>query len=466
MSQDIPDFGTDPHYGDVEDEGRLAPGLVLDGRYEILREIGEGAAGMVYQARHRLIDRTVAVKVLNASLKDNADSVRRFINEGRAAGGLGHAHIVESTDMGYTPAGCPYLVLEYLEGRDVWEEVEALGPFELRRALRIVAQTASALAAAHAKGIVHRDVKPDNIYLVQRLGHDDHVKVLDFGVSKFSGAGMTKKGALYGTAEFMAPEQISATEMVDARADVYGLGLSLYFMLTGHLPFEGLPVAEMLIAIVSAEPAPLSQWRADLPEEVHELVERCMAKRPEERFQTMMELESALLQMLGPASMSEVPPPSSRSPAQVTSDVEIATAHVAKANVSIMPAPSTMPPPSIVPPSMLTTERRDAPGAWRRWLGMLALGAVVVTTAFVGARSLREPVQLGPAEGPSEVRLEVNSKVGSTMTFRGRQFVLPYAGEFPSSATRERVDVAMPDGAKRTFWVVLDRPRSVAIAEP
>jgi eukaryotic-like serine/threonine-protein kinase len=281
----------------------VKPGEVLEGRYRILRPIADGGMATVFLAQHCLIKRRVAIKILHADLAEDAVMVRRFMNEALAAGTLGHPNIVESTDMGFIEGGLPYIVLEYLEGTALGDEIMRVRAMPAGRALAIAQQIASALAAAHAAGIVHRDLKSDNIFLIESRGRRDHVKVLDFGISRFLSADRTAIGGnLLGTPEFMAPEMVLTPESIDQRADVYALGVVLYEMLTGHVPFQldrrgefpSLTEAHALLERIISEKPPAIE-RDDLPRGLAPMItDKLLAKNPARRFQTMHEVEAAL----------------------------------------------------------------------------------------------------------------------------------------------------------------------------
>ncbi|MGE5187140.1 MAG: serine/threonine-protein kinase [Acidobacteriota bacterium] len=278
-------------------------GDVIEGRYKILRPLAEGGMGTVFLAEHWLIKRKVALKFLRADLAADATMIRRFMNEALAAGTLGHPNIVEATDMGFGPADLPYIVYEYLEGTRLADEVAREGPLPVPRALRIAHQIAGALDAAHEAGIVHRDLKSDNIYLTERQGTADHVKVLDFGISRFLAAtDRTGGGALIGTPEFMAPEQVLTPDAVDKRADIYALGILVYEMLAGRVPFvldrsgalgEVEAAHALLDRILKEAPPPLvvDDAPAGLAPTIHH---RLLAKDPDLRFQSMKEVQRAL----------------------------------------------------------------------------------------------------------------------------------------------------------------------------
>jgi serine/threonine protein kinase len=275
-----------------------APGLrlgdVVEGRYQIIRKLADGGMGTVYLAEHVLIRRRVALKLLHAELASDSAMVRRFMNEASAAGTLGHPHIVESTDMGFTRNGIPYIVFEYLEGSLLIEEVYRLGGLPVRRALQIASQIASALEAAHNAKIVHLDLKSDNVFLIDRGESVDHVKVLDFGISRFLETDLDgpQRGQLAGTPEFMAPEQVTMPDLVDGRADIYALGVLLYEMLCARCPHANRDRRQLLHQLVDEPPAPLDR---PVPAELERLLfDKLLAKSRDDRLQTMGEVKAVL----------------------------------------------------------------------------------------------------------------------------------------------------------------------------
>jgi tRNA A-37 threonylcarbamoyl transferase component Bud32 len=284
-------------------EDVVQPGDVLDGRYKLVRVIGEGGMGTVFLAEHVLIKRRVAIKILHSDLARDAEVVERFMNEARAAGTLGHPNIVESTDMGFARHEVPFIVFEYLEGTLLSDEVYRMRGLTVRRALKIAHQIASALDAAHRASIIHRDLKSDNVFLTDKDEAVDHVKVLDFGISRFleaeqdrTGRGGMRRGMMMGTPEFMAPEQITSPESVDARTDIYALGVLLYECLAGKTPFVNENKAdphELLHRIVLDAPPRLD--RPGLPAGLADMIhDKLLAKDPEARYQSMREVQGAL----------------------------------------------------------------------------------------------------------------------------------------------------------------------------
>ena len=288
---------------------QLATGEVLDGRYRVIRRLAHGGMGTVFLGQHVLIQRLVAIKVLRAELARDRAMVDRFLQEAAASATLGHPHIVESTDMGFTREGVPYIVFEYLEGCLLTEEITRLGRLPVRRALVIARQIASALDAAHAAHIAHLDLKTDNVFLTDRGESIDHAKLLDF--SRFFEADQetTQPELLMGTPEYMAPEQVTSPGDVDGRADIHALGVLLYVMLTGHCPFTGGDPLAVLECIVGEPPAPLDRV---VPEEVERLLfDRLLVKNRDARIQTMREVIGILDELI-PTLSSSVPAPLDR----------------------------------------------------------------------------------------------------------------------------------------------------------
>jgi eukaryotic-like serine/threonine-protein kinase len=283
-------------------------GTVLAGRYEVVRRIGEGGMGAVYEAKHALIGKRVAVKVLLEKFHAKSDFVARLLQEARLASSIGHQNIVDVTDFGTTEDGRSFVVMEFLDGESLADLERREAPLPIERSLRIARQAASALGAAHAKGIFHRDVKPENLYLVRR-GDADFVKVVDFGISKAVKPGgddgaeayrLTHTGLLLGTPLYMSPEQARGDEDLDHRADIWALGVLLYECLTGEVPFRANNYLQIISQVLTHEPLSPSRLRPELgiPDAIDAVVMRAMEKDRARRYQTMAELEGDLERLL------------------------------------------------------------------------------------------------------------------------------------------------------------------------
>ena len=269
-------------------------GQLLDGSYEVLRVIGEGGMGRVYEARHtRLHTKRFAVKLLHHELARQPEVVTRFQREAEAASVLTHPNVVGVYDVNTSADGRPYIVAELLQGEDLGSYLDRLGKLPTMEAVHIVRQVCHALGAAHAHGIVHRDVKPENVFLA---GPNATVKVLDFGISKVleMSDGLTKTGTVMGTPDYMAPEQARG-DRVDSRADIYAVGAILYRALTGRKPFDGSDAMSILTAVLTQEPERPSTLNPKIPLSLELVVQQTMAKTPSERFATMDALEQALV---------------------------------------------------------------------------------------------------------------------------------------------------------------------------
>ncbi|HEX7505621.1 MAG TPA: serine/threonine-protein kinase [Polyangia bacterium] len=279
--------------------------LVAD-RYRVIRKLGEGGMGSVYLAEHVVIEKKFALKVLALELSRRSDLVARFLQEARSASRIGHENVIDIMDFGQSPDGLVYIAMEYLDGRDLGEIVRSKGAMEWSEARAIVLQICRALRAAHDRGIVHRDMKPENIFLIQREGQPHFVKILDFGIAKVmgldpNGPRLTKTGMIFGTPEYMAPEQAEGKD-TDHRADIYAVGCIMYHLITGQTPFVAESFMTMLTKHLMEEPVPPSARRPDLviTPEMDALVLKALEKDREKRWQSMAELLDAVGVCPGP----------------------------------------------------------------------------------------------------------------------------------------------------------------------
>ena len=278
-------------------------GQTLEGRYRLVKLLGEGGMGVVYLGQHLLVGRPVAIKLLRASLSDNEEAVNRFLREARAAAAIGHRNIIDVLDVGVTGEGEPFLVMEHLEGEGLSSVLERVSRMDLATAAGVMEPTLLALSAAHEKGIVHRDLKPENIFLVQRKNEPPDIKLIDFGISKVTTRGdvtrLTQDGYLLGTPAYMSPEQARGSIDTDHRADIYAAGVILYEMLTACLPFSGENYSALLINVLTSNPTPPREAFEGFPVEAEPLIERALAKDPGDRYQSADEMLSALMDLDG-----------------------------------------------------------------------------------------------------------------------------------------------------------------------
>jgi serine/threonine protein kinase len=282
----------------------IDPGTVVAGKLRIVRLLGSGGMGAVYEVEHELTKHRRALKLLHARYKVYPELIQRFLREASAAGRIGNPHIAETFDAGELETGDPYLVMELLKGETVADFLRAKGKLSFTQAAELVRQACTGVQAAHDAGIVHRDLKPENLFIIER-DHRQFVKILDFGISKFdphlTGAEMstTREGTSLGTPLYMPPEQVRGDKRVDARSDIYALGVILYECVTGARPYEAETLAHLAVLIHEGKVAPLGQVRPDAPPGFAELVHKAMANKPELRFNTARELGDALANYTG-----------------------------------------------------------------------------------------------------------------------------------------------------------------------
>ena len=305
-------------------------GRLIDGRYRLLRRLGAGGFGTVYEAEHEVIKRRVAVKMLHASVAAEPEVIARFRREAIAATSISHPHIVEVLDMGRADDGAAYMVLELLEGHDWASELDAQGPQPLGRTVRIALQVLDGLAAAHDKGIVHRDLKAQNVFLVKREAADDFVKIVDFGISKFTEEGggsdvvLTRTGTAMGTPVAMSPEQLQGRRDVDHRSDLWAVGVMLHHALTGTYPFTADTFAMLAVNVITVARPPLAALRPDLPPEIDTIVGRLLEKLREKRFASARDVREALAPFADhdEARRADVAPPTPETKNETRHDVE------------------------------------------------------------------------------------------------------------------------------------------------
>ena len=275
-------------------------GFVFADKYRIVRQIGRGGMGVVYEAEHVQLGKRVAIKLMLEKYADDTEAIARFQREALAASRIGNPHIIDVSDIGIAPDGRSFVVMELLNGVPLSQALEMSGPMPTWRAVAIMRQVLRAVGAAHAKGIIHRDLKPDNIFLIGQDDQHDFVKLLDFGISKVldpdeqrAFTKLTTTGVVMGTPLYMAPEQAMGNN-VEAAADIYACGVMLYELLAGRPPFEGQTYAVLVAKLLTQNPEPLAQVRPGLPLSLVNAVHRALEKEPRQRFATAEQFAASL----------------------------------------------------------------------------------------------------------------------------------------------------------------------------
>jgi predicted Ser/Thr protein kinase len=272
-------------------------GRTLDGRYRIEKVLGEGGMGLVYAARHAMLNKPLAIKVLRPEVSKDVEVMQRFQQEAQSASAIGNHHIIEISDFGTLPDQSTYFVMEFLDGVSLTKAIEMEHPMRAERVIKIAKQLCEALGAAHERSIVHRDLKPDNVYLVKRGSENDFVKVLDFGIAKVGGASskLTKAGQVFGTPHYMSPEQCAGAN-VDARTDIYALGIILYEMAAGRVPFDADNLMGILTKHMYEKPIAPHEFPppVEVPPNLEAVIMKCLEKSADVRYQSMAEMRADL----------------------------------------------------------------------------------------------------------------------------------------------------------------------------
>jgi serine/threonine protein kinase len=278
----------------------VTEGQILAGKYRVEKVLGSGGMGVVVAAWHLELEQRVAVKFLHPMALEHADTAERFRREARSAAKIRSEHVARVIDVGIMEGGVPYMVMEYLEGHDVSDEMQKHGMLPIADAIDFVLQAIEALAEAHAAGIVHRDLKPANLFIAHRADGTRIVKVLDFGISKSLLGGsvaelsLTRTSTLIGSPLYMSPEQMRSAKDVDTRTDIWSLGVIMYEMITGQPPYSGDSIPALCASLLGDTPVSMQAIRAEVPPELEDAVMRCLAKDRSERFSTVSELARAL----------------------------------------------------------------------------------------------------------------------------------------------------------------------------
>ncbi len=432
------------------------PGTVL-GSYRLIELLGEGGMGMVYLAEHTKLGRKVAVKILRSEYSENPQAVHRFFAEARAVNKISHQNIVEITDFVENPGSDNYYIMELLKGSTLSAVIDNDGIQPLARSVGIMLQVASALEAVHAAGIIHRDLKPDNVFLTERSGQKDFVKLLDFGVAKLGGdtaisVHSTAAGAILGTPEYMSPEQASG-KAVDSRTDIYAFGVMLYELVTGRLPLTGSSFGELVVkhlTVVPMPPGAIEGLPYQVPMELEDVILACLAKEPDERPASIGVVAERLAEIADLEGW------------QLSSFVD--THRVSGEHRVLAPMRKTAPvvaaiaPEPTLPVRALSMPDDIAARPSRRWWIAGAIAAVAAgVIAVVATRG-------GTSEAPSPtVDVVVETSPPGAEVFRGDVSL----GKTPSTLRFDRADrevtlsVRLPEHATIEHTIAVDRPSRV-----
>jgi serine/threonine-protein kinase len=435
-------------------------GSTIDGRYVIEALLGQGGMGFVYAARHAIIDKRVAIKVLRKEAAQDETAAQRFIAEAKAASKIGHQNIVDITDFGVLPDGHAYFVMEYLDGPTLAMLVQQLGQLPPLRAIGITVQIARGLHAAHNKSIIHRDLKPENVFVLERDGTPDVVKIVDFGIAKDakSGRRLTQIGMVLGTPEYMSPEQATG-QPTDHRVDMYALGCILYEMLVGDVPFKGENSTKTLTKHVFELPVPPSQRRPDLnvPPALEAVVMRTIQKKPADRYADLRELMGELDRVEADLRVGRLGP--APTPARAAA-----------------PSPTAVTAPPLAAPTVQTSQVDDDLVPARRrgplyvalgGVGAAALVGLLVAVSHGGSKprpaqaalspivAPKAPVTAtaAPAAQPEDVEIVLRTVPPGAEIFEGAELV----GTSPLPLRRPRSESPLGFTIKRAGYLAVSR---------
>jgi serine/threonine-protein kinase len=443
--------------------GVPSEGELIAGKYRIEKLLGHGGMGAVLKAQHLQLEQPVAIKFLLPDVLRLREPVERFLREARAAVRIQNEHVAKVLDVGQLDSGLPYMVMEYLDGRDLGDLIDKEGPLPFDEAVLYVCETCEAIAEAHALGIIHRDLKPSNLFL-SRAGRGTTIKVLDFGISKLehdSSGKLTTTNIAMGSPHYMSPEHIKNPKCCDARSDIWSLGMVLYELLTGRTAFSAESLPALFVAIATEEPKPILELRPGVPVDLAASVMRCLRKNPDERFQTIDELAEALAPHAPPRSrvFSARPGATMRLPGH-TLNTSSTDGTLPAIPVSATSAPS----PLSISRGQTTEDPPEVPlrrGPLKPVLVGVALAAVlgVAALAFTHEAPPVAPARPEPSVAPREVPSA--AAPGADESAQPRLVVLPVSSPLTSdsaSAAPIPPDAPPPQSSKKTAPTVSARP--------
>lgn len=384
----------------------LPPGTLIAGKLRLIRTLGAGGMGVVYEVEHEITKHHRALKVLHAYAAEQPGVVERFLREASAAGRVGNVHVAETFDAGKLDSGEPYLLMELLDGETLDQLLQRSGPLDPGILCDLIHQACEGVQAAHEAGIIHRDLKPENLMIVTRDGAP-FVKILDFGISKFDAERtgsmkLTTEGLVMGTPYYMSPEQVRGSSTIDARTDIYALGVILYECVTGVRPFDAQTVQHLAVLIHEGKPVPLATRRSALPSAFYDIVNRAMSTDREQRFESAKALAAALAPLR--ARMRSAPSTRIMEPSRTHVVVETTSGGPPRVTSS---RPSGPMPSTDAALAATTSGRPSAAAARSRALGVSALALLLVAGAVAvavtrAARTQTTGAPTAAANGPVE----------------------------------------------------------------
>jgi len=432
----------------MEDERKPAAGVnegdVLAGKYRIDKVLGAGGMGVVVAAHHIQLDEKVAIKFLLPQALASKETVARFAREARAAVKIKSEHVARVSDVGTLENGAPYMVMEYLHGSDLSDWLKQRGAMPIDQAAEFVLQACEAIAEAHAVGIVHRDLKPSNLFATRRPDGSPTIKVLDFGISKTgkdpSGMQMTATSSVMGSPLYMSPEQLQSSKDVDARSDIWSIGIILHELLTGDSPFQAETMPQLVVGIMSSAPPPLRTKRPEAPRGLEQVILKCLDKDRANRFQTVGDLAVALFEF--------APRRSKISVERITGVLR--EAGLASASVAVPPSSNSEGPPSGGTKASWGSTAPGIPMTGSKKTIFIGLGVVVVALLAAGV-----VVQMRQS-APSPLDSASSATTGSIAT----------AEPAPSAAAPREVPEPQPVVSAAAPMPSVDAPKPGVLPNP
>ena len=435
--------------GAAADTSIVREGDLLAGKYRVEKVLGVGGMGVVVAATHIELDQRVALKFLLPEMLESAEAIERFLREARSAVKLKSDHVAKVLDVGKLESGAPYIVMEYLEGNDLSHMIETFGALATDIAVDYVLQACEAIAEAHALGIVHRDLKPQNLFLTKRVYGAALVKVLDFGISKAitsakaTDLALTKTGIVMGSPLYMSPEQMKSGRGVDARSDIWSLGVILYQLLTARLPFEAETVPHLCAIIMTESPKPIREVRRDLPEGIDVVIRRCLEKSVDQRYQNIAELAHAL---------EKFAPPSSRGAAERISSVlrvkltpQMMATAAATSSIQSSASSTSLPSPAVTDAAILQSKtsvawgetkapRGEASGKGKLVVGVIA--GIAIGAIAIGVVAIRGAKERDDRPAPTAVAAQPTTPATATVASHAETTtVAPITPPAPTTVT-------------------------------